>query len=260
VFAQTGIDLKVAVLDGGSRDDSLAVIRRYEARLSYWRTAPDRGQAAAIDEGIARLHGTEHVGWLNADDILLPGALWRMATYLDAHRHCVAVFGQAHIIDEGGQIIGRFPTRPFTRRALARTSIICQPASLISRRAWEAVGGLDESLDMCLDYDLWWRLSKLGPVGCLREFVACSRDHEATKTRANQGRHYEEAFAVLQKHLGYVPWSWCLSEAAYAWRTAHGGKRATDLLSQLICGCRAVNRHARVNGLSGLVSALRGPR
>jgi GT2 family glycosyltransferase len=258
VFAQTGVDVGVAVLDAGSRDDSPAVIRQYESRLAYWRSRPDAGQAAAINEGIARLAGTRHVTWLNADDVLLPGALARMAADLDAHPDRVAVFGEAHIIDAGGHIIGRFPTRPFSRRALARRSIICQPASLISRRAWEAVGGLDESLHICLDYDLWWRLSKLGPIGYLSEPIACSRDHAATKTRAGQDRLYREAFGVLLRHLGYVPWRWCLHESAYAWRVAHGGRRAADPLSRLACVCRAANRYARTNGPIGMISALRG--
>ncbi len=257
VFAQTGVDVEVAVLDGGSRDESPDVIRRYESRLAYSRCGPDGGQAAAINEGIARLAGTQYVGWLNADDVLLPAALARMAAYLDAYPECVAAFGQARIIGAAGQVLGRFPTRPFSRRALARTSIICQPASLIRRRAWEAVGGLDESLHMCLDYDLWWRLSKLGSIGTVPDFVACSRDHEATKTRAHQDRHYREAFAVLQRHLGYVPWPWCLSEAAYRWRATHEGQRATGLGSRFVCAVRALDRHVRVNGLSGLLSGLR---
>ncbi len=259
VFAQTGVDLKVAVLDGGSRDGSLAVIQRYEAKLSYWRSAPDRGQAAAINEGIARLPGAGYVGWLNADDVLLPGALRRMSAYLDAHRECVAVFGQAHIIDARGRAVGQFPTRAFSRRAMARTSIICQPASLISRRAWEAAGGLDESLHMCLDYDLWWRLSKLGPIGFLREFVACSRDHEASKTRVFHDRLYDEAFALLRHHLGHVPWRWCVNEAAYAWRRGHAGERASDAWSFLICGWRAVRQYAR-NRLPALAGARRAPQ
>src|SRR5207247_1397187 len=128
-----------------------------------------------------------------------------------------------------------------------------------SRRAWDAVGGLDEGLHMCLDYDLWWRLSRLGPIAFLDELVACSRDHEDTKTRGHQDRLYEEAFAVLRRHLGYVPWRWCLHEAAYRWRVAHGGQRATGL-GQLICGWRAAHRHAQVNGPSGLMTALRRPR
>jgi GT2 family glycosyltransferase len=255
-FGQSGIDLAVAVLDGGSRDDSIAVIRRYESRLDYWRSHPDAGQAAAINEGIARLGTVDHVGWLNADDVLLPGALLTMARYLDEHRECVAVFGDAYIADESGRVTGRFPTRPFTRRALAARSIICQPASLIRRRAWEAVGGLDESLHMCLDYDLWWRLAGLGPIGYVGEPLACSRDHAGTKTRGHQDRLYREVFSVLDRHLAYVPWRWCLSEAAYLWRAAHGGDRARGA-SQVVCGWRAARRFARVNGLSGIAACLR---
>jgi GT2 family glycosyltransferase len=259
-LAQTGVDLKIAVLDGGSHDDSLDVIHRYEFRLDYWRSVPDGGQAAAVNEGVAWLPNTDYVGWLNADDVLLPNALQKMSGYLDVHGECVAVFGQAHIIDEKGCIIGRFPTRPFSRRALARASIICQPASLIRRRTWDAVGGLDASLQMCLDYDLWWRLCRLGPIGFIPEFVASSRDHEATKTWALQGRMYEEAFALLRRHLGYVPWRWCRSETAYAWRAAHDGRRVRGTIGLARCGSRALARYLSVNGPRGLLRVLRSPQ
>jgi GT2 family glycosyltransferase len=259
-FAQTDVDLKVAIMDAGSRDGSLAVIRRYEDRLAYWRSRPDSGQAAAINEGIDRLAEADYVGWLNADDLLVAGGVSKMVAYLDEHRRHVAVFGRAHIIDESGRVIGEFPTQPFEARALARGSIICQPASLIRKSAWQAIGGLDESLHMCLDYDLWWRLSRIGPIGFVRELVACSRDHEATKSRTQKRGLYEEAFRVLQRHLGYVPWRWCVSEAAYAWRAAHGGTRATGVVSLSVCGWRALNRYVRVNGRWGLINALHGRR
>ena len=165
------------------------------------------------------------------------------------------MFGDAHIADESGRLVGRFPTRPFTRRAMASASIICQPASLIRRSAWEAVGGLDESLHMCMDYDLWWRLSRLGPIDYLAEPLGCSRDHPSTKTRGQQDRMYREAFAVLRRHLGFVPWRWCVSEAAYGWRAGHAGRRASGL-AQLVCGWRAASRYARVNGMSGMAGEL----
>ena len=259
LFTQEAVGVAVAVLDAGSRDDTGAVLRRYEPRLAYWRSAPDDGQAAAINEGIARLGASDYVGWLNADDVLLPGALSALAAYLDAHPECVAVHGQAHIIAETGRVVGDFPSRPFARRSLARTSIICQPASLVRRAAWNAVGGVDATLHMCMDYDLWWRLSARGAIGFVRRFVACSRDHEDTKTRAAQDRMYHEAFAILRRHLGYVPWRWYRSEAGFRWRATHGGRRARGPLERLACGCRAAHRYVRDNGASGLVRALRGP-
>jgi GT2 family glycosyltransferase len=258
VFSQTGVDLKVAVVDAGSRDNSLEIIRRYQDRVSYWRSRPDSGQAAAINEGIGRLPATDYVGWLNADDLLLAGGLARMAGFLDAHPECVAVYGRAHIIDGAGRVIGEFPTRPFRRRRLSRTSIICQPASLIRAQTWRRVGGLDESLDVCLDYDLWLRVSRCGRIGYLDDFVACSRDHPGTKSRTRKARLYEEAFRILQRDLGYVPWRWCESEAAWAWREAHGGVRAASMVSQSACAWRALLRYFRVNGVQGLIRPLRG--
>src|SRR5262249_23882326 len=163
------------VLDGGSRDASLAVIRQFERRLVYWRSEPDRGQAAAINEGVACLGKVDYVGWLNAGDRLLPQGLHPVAAYMDPHPGCGGVYGRAYIIDDCGQGTGEFPTRAFKRNALARSSIICQPASLVRRSAWDLVCGVDEALKLCLDYDLWWRLSRLGPIDFLPELVACSR-------------------------------------------------------------------------------------
>jgi GT2 family glycosyltransferase len=250
------IDVRAAVLDAGSQDDSREVIQRYEHRLTYWRSAPDRGQAAAVNEGVTRLGGARYVGWLNSDDILLPGALSMMAGYLDRHPECVAVFGRAHIIDEPGRVVGEFPTRAFTRHRLARGSIVCQPASLFRRNVWDALGGLDESLQMCLDYDLWWRLTNIGPIGFLDEIVACSRDHPATKTRTRKDLLYTEAFKVVRRHLGYVPWRWCVSEAAYRWRTRHDGQRAIRPVEQLACGLRALVRYLDVNALGRIAVAM----
>ena len=169
-------------------------------------------------------------------------------SFPDAHPQSFAVIGKAHIIDESGRVIGEYPARPFKRNAFSRSCTICQPASLIRRSAWEAIGGLDETLHMCLDYDLWWRLSEVGPIGFLNDFLASSRDHSKTKTRRQQDLLYREVFPVLQRHLGYIPWKWCLSQTAYAWRVAHRGRRASDPLSQLICGLRALNCYFRLNG------------
>src|SRR5262249_58801572 len=105
-----------------------------------------------------------------------------------------------------------------------------------------------EALKMCLDYDLWWRLSRLGPIDFLPELVACSREHESTKTRLHQDWLYEEVFAVLRRHRGYVPWRWCVSEAAHAWRRAHGGARAGGLLGWVGLGCRAGARYGGGKG------------
>jgi hypothetical protein len=141
----------------------------------------------------------------------LPNGLTRMAHFLDQNPVCVAVFGKAHIIDDTGKILGIYPTRPFRKKRFAVQCTICQPASLIRRSTWEAIGGLDESIQTCLDYDLWWRLSKVGSIGYLDEFVACTRDHSLSKTRTQRKIVNEEAISILLRHWGMVPKNWCMA-------------------------------------------------
>jgi GT2 family glycosyltransferase len=211
LLAQTGVDLQSALADGGSTDRTAEILSPWRGKFNYFRLSPDNGQAAAINEGISRLESTDYVGWLNADDLLLFDGLKAMASFLDHHPEYIAVFGKALLIDERGRITGEYPTRPFNRKRFAVTCTICQPASLIRRQAWKEVGGLDESFQTCLDYDLWWRLSKIGQIGYLKQFVACSRDHSQSKTRRLRKKVNEEAVAVLRRHWGTVPRNWCMA-------------------------------------------------
>jgi len=211
IFTQEDVCLKVALCDAGSTDPTLSVAAQYGDRFTFFRSHPDRGQAAAINEGISQLMGTSYVGWLNADDVLLRDGLGAMAQFLDDSSEHVAVFGKAYIIDEIGNTIGKYPTKPFCRKAFAVACTICQPASLIRRSVWDRVGGLDESIQTCIDYDLWWRISKIGRIGYLEKFVACTRDHAQSKTRSQRKIVNDEAIAILLRHWGMVPRNWCMA-------------------------------------------------
>lgn len=208
---QKGVNLQIALVDGGSTDQTREILSLYEDKCNYLRSSPDHGQTAAINEGISRLADVTYVGWLNADDLLLPDGLKTMAYFLDNHPEYVAVFGKAHIIDKKGKIIGEYPTRPFNKRKFAVHCTICQPASLIRGWAWNVVGGLDESIQTCLDYDLWWRLSKIGRIDYLEKFVACTRDHSRSKTRMQRKTVNDEAISILLRHWGMVPKNWCVA-------------------------------------------------
>ncbi len=210
-FNQENVSLKVALCDAGSTDETLSLIGLYRDRLTFFRSHQDRGQAAAINEGISQLRETSYVGWLNADDVLLPDGLGVMARFLDQHSEYIAVFGKAYVIDEKGNVAGEYPTRPFRTRAFAIHCTICQPASLIRRWAWDAVGGVNESIQTCMDYDLWWRLSKIGRIGYLEQFVACTRDHAHSKTRMQRKIVNDEAVSILLRHWGMVPLNWCIA-------------------------------------------------
>ncbi len=211
IFIQKNINLKLAFCDGGSCDQTLSIVLLYRSRFDYFRSGPDQGQAAAINEGLFHLKDTEYVNWLNSDDLLLPNGLSDMARFLDAHSEFIAVFGKAYIIDEKGHFLSEYPTKPFQKRSFAITCSICQPASLIRRSAWEEIGGLEETLQTSMDYDMWWRLSKIGKIGFLNQFVACTRDHSMSKTRILRKIVNEETISILLRHRGMVPKNWCMA-------------------------------------------------
>jgi hypothetical protein len=216
IFLQE-VPVEVFVLDGGSSDVSVDIIRKWAPKLAGWRSGPDQGQAAAINEGIAK-GIAPYVCWLNSDDLFLPLSLGKLINELEKHPEAPATYGRAwnHIQKSGNY----YPVRvePFNEGRLALRCIISQPATLIRRSAWEKVGGVDPSLHMAMDYDVWWRLFKyLGPLHFLNEFVAVNREHETTKTNTQRHRHYEEAIKIVRKHYGKVPLKWWLAQPYAVW-------------------------------------------
>lgn len=212
------VPVEVFVLDGGSTDGTAAVIEKWKPRLAGWRSrANDGGQAAAINEGI-RQGRAPLVCWLNSDDWLLQGGLRALVDAIEKVPAAPAVYGRAwNHVERSGR---RYPVwvEPFDIRRLALRCIVSQPATLIRRSAWEAVGGVDESLHMVMDYDLWWRLYKeCGPMHFVDSFVAVNREHGGTKTKTQRRRHYREAIAVVRRHYGTVPLKWWLAQPYAVW-------------------------------------------
>jgi GT2 family glycosyltransferase len=216
VFKQ-GLPIEVFVADGGSTDETPLVLDRWKSRLAGWRSHPDKGQAAAINEAIAR-GSAPYVCWLNSDDLLLPNGLAALIDALTEHPEWPAAYGEAWNVSENLTRRSQVRTQPFSERHLAVRCIICQPATLIRRAAWEKVGGLDETLHVAMDYDLWWRLFRSGgPLGYVKKDIALNREHPATKTRTNRRRHYQEAIAVVRRHHGRVPVRWWLAWPFSVW-------------------------------------------
>jgi GT2 family glycosyltransferase len=211
IFAQP-LDIEVMLADGGSTDDSLAVAERWRDRLAWFRSARDRGQAAAINEAIGRSRAP-FVCWLNSDDIYLPDGLAALVQAIEADPSVDVVYGNCVVIDAQGRLIGRCRSRPFSAHWLSRYSIIAQPATVIRREAWERAGGLDERLHFSLDYDLWWRLHRIGArFRRIETDVAAARHHPAAKSFVFARAQYAEAKAVVLRHTGSLPLIWRLHE------------------------------------------------
>lgn len=154
--------LEFVVQDGGSTDDSVAVLRRYGSRLAHWESAADGGQSAAINLGMRRTTG-EIMAYLNSDDLLLPGSLAYVAGYFQAHPEVDVVYGHRVLIDEEGREIGRWVLPPHDERAIAFADFIPQETMFWRRRAWERVGSrIDESFRFAMDWDLILRFRDAG--------------------------------------------------------------------------------------------------
>ena len=214
---QQNVPVEVYVLDGGSTDNSIEVIKKWESKLAGWRSRADEGQGAAINEGISQ-GKAPFVCWLNSDDWFLSGGLQKLLDELQSFPNTPVVYGKAwNKVEKTGK---QYPiwVEPFSVRRMALRCIISQPATLIRRTAWEAVGGVDASLHMAMDYDLWWRLFKtFGSLHFFEEYVAINREHEDTKTKTQRRLHYKEAMKVVRMHYGSVPLKWWLAQPYSVW-------------------------------------------
>jgi GT2 family glycosyltransferase len=219
IFEQD-LPVEVFVADGGSTDGSVDIIRRYERRLAGWRSHSDRGQAAAINECIA-LGKAPYVCWLNSDDCLLRGGLKRLIDALERKPGAPAAYGKVWNYVEGKTVRKPIWVERFSERRLALRCIVSQPGTLIRRSAWEGVGGIDENLQMAIDYDLWWRLyRKFAPLEFVAEFIALNRYHPDTKTNTRRVLHYQEAMAIVRKYHGRVPLKWWFAQPYAVWLKA----------------------------------------
>ena len=164
VLLQGYPELEYIVMDGGSTDGSVDIIRKYEPWLCYLHIGPDGGQAAAIAEGFRRATG-EILAWLNSDDRYRPEALARAAYFFSAHSKVVFGNGDVNFVDADGQWTKRmFAIRP-NRFLTANLGVHGWPQQGCFWRRWayEKVGGMDDSLQFCMDRDLFIRLVDIGP-------------------------------------------------------------------------------------------------
>ena len=204
VLLQGYPNMEYIVIDGGSTDHSVDVIKKYEQFISFWVSEPDKGQAHAINKGWKHAQG-EIFAWLNSDDLYLPGSVVKAVSYLTKNQEFGLVYGEGYHIADDGRIIERYPTEPYNSKRLGDTCYICQPTTFIRRSVVEEIGSIDESLRFCMYYDFWIRISKRYRLGYLSEYLANSRLHEQCKTVKEGVARSREALDMLYRHYRSVP-------------------------------------------------------
>ena len=196
-------ELEYVVQDGGSDDGSVEVLRGYGDALPRWRSAPDEGQANAINLGFAGTSG-EIMAWLNSDDVLLPGALAYVARYLVAHPEVDAVYGNRLLIDEDGRKVGSWVLPPHDDHVLRLIDFVPQETLFWRRELWERSGGrIDEGLRYAIDWDLLLRFLEQGArIVRLPRFLAGFRVHDEQKTTTEHDVGLEEGELLRERALG----------------------------------------------------------
>lgn len=200
VLDQDYPDIEYLVMDGGSSDGTVELLREFGDRV-HWVSERDGGQADAIARGFERTSGAI-LGWLNADDALKPGAVRTAVAALQAHPGAALVYGQADFIDGAGAPIGPCTVvEPYSRhRLLHYGDYIIQPAAFFTRAAYAAVGGLDTSLHWAMDWDLWLRLSQQYDVLAIEEDLASYRWLGSNKTAEGGHARLAEVETVARRY------------------------------------------------------------
>jgi glycosyltransferase involved in cell wall biosynthesis/GT2 family glycosyltransferase len=200
ILSQGYRNLELIVMDGGSTDNSPAIIQSYQKHLSYSQSRPDAGQYSAIEEGLKRSSG-EIMGWLNADDMFHPGAFAVASEIFSASPEVEWLTGRPNSFDErGGQkVVLSF--LPMTSRAkyLADQELIQQEGIFWRRALWERSGGyLERNLQLAADLELWARFLRSARLFCVDRLMAGFRDHPLQKSKDKAG-YTAEANLVLER-------------------------------------------------------------
>ena len=201
VLLQGYPNLEYIIIDGGSTDESVDVIRRYGRWLAYWVSELDKGQTDAIAKGWHMATG-ELLGYQNSDDTFLSGAVQTAVRGLLAHPEAGAVYGDVDIVDPDGKIMRCWKAFDFDLLAAIRSGAVKLPPAtgvLWRRRELEAIGGIDENLQYDFDFDLYLRMARIAPLLRVPASIATYRVHDASKTGQRSPEFGYEVIPICRK-------------------------------------------------------------
>lgn len=213
VLSQESTSLEYLVMDGGSQDNTIDILKRYEDRLT-WISEKDNGQSHAVNKGIQQTTG-DIIGWLNSDDIYYPNTIKKVSDFFLAHPEIDIVYGDANYIDRFGELMYRYPTEKWNFNRLKSVCYISQPATFFRRSVVNQYGLIAEQLNYCMDYEYWLRIANHGAkFAYLPVLFAGARVYPETKTSSGILPASIEAIDMLQDKFGFIPNEWILNYAS----------------------------------------------
>jgi len=205
VLNQNYPNLEYIIIDGGSRDGSVEIIRKYEKYLTYWVSGKDNGQADAINKGLRKAKG-EIVAYLNSDDTYCPGTLMEVAHYFRKCPDRKMIYGDYNIIDSQDNIIKYKKEIIFDYNVLLYGfSYIPQPTVFLKREVFEKIGLFNIELKCTMDLDYWVRVSKEYKIYHIPTYFANFRIHSSSKTWTQRHVFKEEELLLREKYTLKYP-------------------------------------------------------
>ena len=197
VLEQDYSQIEYMIVDGGSTDGSVDIIRKYNGRLAWWVSEADSGQAAAINKGFARASG-EIIAWLNSDDYYLPNTISAVMELFAKHPEAGLIYGDVLSVDGAGNPINIQRFQPYTLEDMMAFKIISQPAVFMRRSILKKTGYLDPNYHFLLDHHLWLRIAQLAPIVYSPQILAAARYHDEAKNISHAEQFGAEAFKILE--------------------------------------------------------------
>jgi glycosyltransferase involved in cell wall biosynthesis len=195
---QTYPNIEHIVIDGGSTDETLSILKKYSGSIT-WISEPDRGQSDAINKGWKQAHG-EIIAYLNADDTYPPDAVSIAVAYLNEYPNVGMVYGDGILTDETGKFIQTYHAGTFSMRELiyCRDNIL-QPALFLRRSVYDKIGGIDENLHLAMDLDYWIRAGLLFRVAYIPTPLAMAKIYGDAKSVALMHKYVSDYEHILKK-------------------------------------------------------------
>jgi glycosyltransferase involved in cell wall biosynthesis len=200
--------IEYLVVDGGSTDGSVNIIKKHDKQVANWVSEPDTGQSHAINKGVFKSTG-DILAWLNSDDLLAPSAARIAAFYLMKYPDVGVVYGDRLHIDAKGNVTGINQCPSYKQAMFKKNFTLPQETVFFRKEVFEKVGGLDESLHFAMDVDLWCKMSKVTHMRHIPMFMGYFREHQTAKSIAvhrseegNSAKYLEEHARVYKSHFG----------------------------------------------------------
>ena len=204
VLNQEYPNLEYIIIDGGSTDDSVSIIKKYQDQLTFWESKKDNGQADALNKGFSKATG-DILCWINSDDYFLSNVFHEISTY-DWKPQVGAVAGIGHIINLNKEIIytPKYYS-PITTETLfhwSHSKDFMQPACFFTKEAWEVCGPFNTQLYFCMDVDFWIKISNNFSIDRIDKVFAHAYAHEDAKTTAEEDKMRLETYLMISSHGG----------------------------------------------------------